>query len=302
MKILADFTSGIFLVDFEFHPLGGVEGNPPVPVCMVVHELGTNKTARFSQDELEGFTQAPFPTDENALFVAYFATAELNCFRSLGWPLPKSILDLYVEFRVHTNGIPLEHGKGLLGAMLHYGIAGGIDSEQKDGMRDLILSMGPWTTEQKQSILDYCETDVIALKKLITHMSDVIDFPRALLRGEYMTSVSAIETAGVPLDHVLLIKLQTNWENIKDRLIETVDTKYGVYENGVFKANRFEKYLNSTGIPWLRLPTGKLDMSDDAFREMARIYPQISPLRELRYALSKMRLSTLTVGDDGRKP
>ena len=300
MKILADFTSGIFLVDFEFHPLGGVEGNPPVPVCMVVHELGTNKTARFSQDELEGFTQAPFPTDENALFVAYFATAELNCFRSLGWPLPKSILDLYVEFRVHTNGIPLEHGKGLLGAMLHYGIAGGIDSEQKDGMRDLILSMGPWTTEQKQSILDYCETDVIALKKLITHMSDVIDFPRALLRGEYMTSVSAIETAGVPLDHVLLIKLQTNWENIKDRLIETVDTKYGVYENGVFKANRFEKYLNSTGIPWLRLPTGKLDMSDDAFREMARIYPQISPLRELRYALSKMRLSTLTVGDDGR--
>ena len=32
----ASFTDGIYLVDFEFHPASGREGNPPVPVCMVV--------------------------------------------------------------------------------------------------------------------------------------------------------------------------------------------------------------------------------------------------------------------------
>lgn len=41
-------------------------------------------------------------------------------------------------------------------------------------------------------------------------------------------------------------------------------------------------------------------MSDDAFREMVRVYPQVAPLRELRVALSQMRLSELAVGHDGR--
>ena len=34
-------------------------------------------------------------------------------------------------------------------------------------------------------------------------------------------------------------------------------------------------------------------------REMARAYPIISPLRELRHALSDLRLNDLSVGDDG---
>lgn len=290
----------VHLVDFEFHPRGGKEGNTPVVVCMVARELLSSKTIRLWQDELQSLSYAPFPTDETALFVAYFATAELNCFHSLGWPLPTNVLDLYVEFRVDTNGLQLEHGKGLLGAMLHYAISGGIDVDEKSDMRELILSTGPWDDRQKLAILDYCETDVVALEKLIKQMWGVIDIPRALLRGEYICAVSKIESNGVPIDHELLIKLQTNWERIKDQLIQAVDSNYGVYEKGVFKTARFEKYLNTAGIPWLRLPSGKLDMSDDAFKEMAKIYPQISPLRELRDALSKMRLATLTVGDDGR--
>lgn len=290
----------VHLVDFEFHPRNGKEGNPPVVVCMVARELLTGKTIRFWQDELQNHSCAPFLIDETALFVAYFATAELSCFHSLGWPLPTNVLDLYVEFRVDTNGLQLEHGKGLLGAMLHYGILSGIDGDEKADMRELILSTGPWDDKQKLAILDYCETDVVSLEKLIKHMWKTIDLPRALLRGEYMCAVSKIESNGVSIDNELLIRLQANWERIKDQLIQTVDSNYGVYEKGIFKTARFEKYLNSAGIPWLRLPSGKLDMSDDAFKEMAKIYPQISPLRELRDSLSKMRLATLTVGDDGR--
>jgi DNA polymerase-1 len=53
-------------------------------------------------------------------------------------------------------------------------------------------------------------------------------------------------------------------------------------------------------IPWPRLDSGRLDLSDDTFREMARAYPAVAPLRELRGALSEMRLSDLAVGRDAR--
>jgi len=53
-------------------------------------------------------------------------------------------------------------------------------------------------------------------------------------------------------------------------------------------------------IPWPFLPSGALDLSDDTFREMARSYPIVSPVRELRSSLSKLRLNELTVGADGR--
>ena len=56
----------------------------------------------------------------------------------------------------------------------------------------------------------------------------------------------------------------------------------------------------ATDIPWPRLESGRLDLSDDTFREMARAYPAVAPLRELRAALSEMRLSDLAVGSDGR--
>ena len=50
---------------------------------------------------------------------------------------------------------------------------------------------------------------------------------------------------------------------------------------------------------------GRLDLDDckrHTFREMAKMYPIISPLRELRHALSTMRLfSDLTIGEDGQQ-
>jgi hypothetical protein len=48
------------------------------------------------------------------------------------------------------------------------------------------------------------------------------------------------------------------------------------------------------------LESGKLDLTDEAFRQAARTYPQVAPLRELRSALSEMRLNDLAVGHDGR--
>ena len=43
-----------------------------------------------------------------------------------------------------------------------------------------------------------------------------------------------------------------------------------------------------------------LDLSDKAFRQAAKQWPEVSPLRELRHTLSQMRLNDLAVGDDDR--
>ena len=67
-----------------------------------------------------------------------------------------------------------------------------------------------------------------------------------------------------------------------------------------FKTTLFEEYLMRRGIPWPRLPSGRLALDRDTFKEMGRAYPIISPLRELRHALSEMRLNALQVGEDGR--
>jgi hypothetical protein len=53
-------------------------------------------------------------------------------------------------------------------------------------------------------------------------------------------------------------------------------------------------------IPWPRLESGALDLSDDTFRQMARLYPLVAPLRELRFSLSQLRLNSLAVGSDDR--
>jgi hypothetical protein len=88
--------------------------------------------------------------------------------------------------------------------------------------------------------------------------------------------------------------------DIGDRLIAAIDKDYGVFEGRTFKTDRFSGWLVERGIPWPRLDSGRLELSDDAFREMARAFPVVAPLRELRHALSEMRLSDLAVGSDGR--
>ena len=293
------FPGGIWAVDFEFHPAQGQEGSLLVPVCMVALNLQSGETMRVWQDELLAMPQAPFPVDSGALVVAYFASAEMSCFLQLGWPLPVNTLDLFVEFRWLTNGMPLTHGKGLLGALLYYGLPT-IGGDEKEAMRDLVLTQGPWDQAERIAILEYCGTDVVALQNLYPVMLPMLDWPRALLRGRYMQAVAKMQTTGVPIDLGLHTKLLSRWSAIQDQLIAEIDKDFNVYEGRSFKTKKFELYLTAAGIPWPRLPSGALALDDDTFKVTALTYPQLAPLRELRGELSGMRLSKLTVGGDGR--
>lgn len=289
----------VFLIDFEFHPRNGREGNLPWVVCLVVREWPSGHTRRYWQDELLKMTHAPFPTDASVLVVAYFASAEMACFLALGWPLPVNLLDLFAEFRCRTNGRPLPFGKGLLGALTYFGLDS-MDAQEKSDMRQLILSGGPWDASQQQAILDYCESDVVALAKLLPAMVDGIDWPRAMVRGVYMQAVAAMELRGIPLDSDLLGEVVRRWTDIQDELIARIDRNYGIYEGRSFKVARWEQYLAANDIPWPRLPNGKLNLKKETFKEMARIVPVVAPVQQLRSDLSSLRLASLTIGDDGR--
>ena len=283
----------VWLVDFEFN---GAPGEIPSPVCLVAHELRTGRVVRLWCDQMG--QHPPYAVDDSALFVAFFASAELGCHLALNWPLPGRVLDLYAEFRCLTNA-PHVRLRSLIHALQHFGL----DVQSlvaKDHMRQLILGGGPWTSEQRHAIVDYCEADVVALRMLLDRMAGSIELGPALLRGRYMSAVARMEHNGVPIDTDSLDRLKAHWPAIQGRLIETVDRHYGVYEGKVFKSSRFERWLVGQKIPWPRLASGKLDLTDETFREMARVHVEVSPLRELRSTLSQLRALKLEVGADGR--
>jgi hypothetical protein len=446
-----DHFDEIWFCDFEFSQ---PDGEIPEPICMVAREYRTGRTIHLGQDALRDSDAAPFRVDDRSLFVSYYASAELNCFLSLDWQFPTRILDLFAEFRCLTSGLSTPCGAGLLGALAYFGIDG-IDSAEKDETRQLAMRGGPYTESEGAALLDYCETDVVALDRLLPAMSPTLDLPRALLRGRYMAAAARMEFTGIPVDVETLQRLRGSWESIKSRLIVEVDADFGVFvptnqrhispdsafgqailreagnsevdphelveavdylwrqerestrsfyqakrearkvtgltvnriakwENGLgrdhsrfpgldetarelagrypelgigrgyesdtgydqtdysgrlwgvlrderdrprprtdpvllrqavemvvhggspidqsmsFSAVKFAEYLARESIPWPRLESGALDLSDDAFREMCKRFPRVSPLRELRHALSQMRLSELPVGSDRR--
>ena len=290
-----NFTE-VVLADFEFSQ---PPGERPRPVCLVAKELVSGHTHRIFQEELLAMKQPPYPIGPDCLFVAYYASAEITCHLVLGWPVPCYILDLFTEFRTATNGRRLSCGNGLLGALVYHGLDA-IAVTEKQEMRQLAIRGGPYTAEERNGLLIYCESDVVALEKLLPAMIPNLDVERGLLRGSYMAAAGTIEHNGIPIDTESLNKLQAEWDHIKDRLIKEVDADYGVYEGRTFKTDRWAQWLIANNIAWPALPTGRLALDDDTFRDVARAYPVVAPIRELRYALSQMRLHELSVGFDHR--
>ena len=285
--------------EYEF---AGVSGNLPRPVCVVIKDFTTGQEWRFFRGEFPAVP--PFSTGPDTLFVAFYASAEVGTFRALGWPTPARILDLFAEFRNLTNGLPVNSNK-LISALEYFGLDT-IGAIYKQNMIDLILRGPPWTEEERQDILDYCAGDVYALERLLPAMLPYIDLPHALLRGRYMGSVAVVESHGVPVDVPALALAKRHWADIQDELIAEVDADFHVYKGRSFKEERFEKCLDRLGIlpSWPRHESGRLDLDDSkrhTLREMARMFPVISPLRELRHALATMRLfENLQIGEDER--
>jgi hypothetical protein len=96
--------------------------------------------------------------------------------------------------------------------------------------------------------------------------------------------------------------MRDRWNDIRLALIANAQRDHGleIYTDGSFKEAAFEAWLKRLQIPWPRLESGRLELKAKTFRDQARMFPQIEPVRELRSTLAELRLNRLHVGADGR--
>lgn len=292
----------VWALDFEYIAL---PGERPDPVCMCARELRTGRELRVWDGDLR--VVCPFAWTDDAAMLAYFAPAELTSFLALGWPMPTNVIDLYAEWRTFTNGRGRALGTSsdsLLSALAHFGLSH-MSTEEKCGWRDRILAGRPYSDADRAGILDYCATDADALQALLARLVARLGgrahwLDHALLRGRYMRAVASMEHRGIPVDVGLLDQLVAQWGPIKSAVIDNIRQDYPIFDGTTLKMARFEAWLAEHGIPWPRTDTDRLSLSEDTFKTMAKAYPIVAPIREVRDNLGKLRLTDLAVGSDGR--
>ena len=307
-------VTDIVAIDAEFVPR---RGERVTPVCICGKSLVHGKEWQLFNDG--NHEPCPFPDNAETLFVSFTAPAEWSFYLAMGWELPVTIIDLYAEMCLKFNGCPGKDGKrifpSLLMALDHYGLDS-ISAAEKDEMRDLILR-GNYTPEERQEILLYCWTDVIALETLLPAMLPSINTYPELQRGAYTRSVAAPEFNGVPIDVPVYEDLKAKWTDIKVGLAMRVEQKhgYGVYAldakgRAHWTVKGFESLVCRVGLDkvWPRTPQGRFMVSDQddggpenrVFKTMAQRCPYLEPLRVTRKTLTTLRRFDLPIGTDGR--
>jgi DNA polymerase I len=181
-----------------------------------------------------------------------------------------------------------------------------IDISRKEEMRKRILRGPPYSLQERKEILLYCRDDGEALTKLLPRMvRHVRSLPHGFFfRSEYSWALAKQESRGIPIDLPTMDRIRDRWDDIQSALVASVD-KFGIYETGEdgkphWSEERFERFVEKAGINWPRHESGALDHSIDCFEEMCGPYPWLTPLREVRSSLAKLRLNSLAVGYDGR--
>jgi hypothetical protein len=269
------------------------------PVCLEAYEWRSGETIRVWEDQLGD--SPPYSVEEDSLFVAYNAEAEFGFHLALGWPLPTRVLDLYFEFRHRTSGLPgwpPRRSRKLLDAMSFFGLSG-LDAIEKQETVKRILRGPPWSEEERQTIQNYCGSDVLALRKLLPAMAPGIDWPHALYRGRYALALARTNLIGTPLDVELEERLRRNREAIQDRLIAEVDKDYHLFDGRTFKYDRLAQWLVKENIAWPSTKTGRLDLRDETFKDLSDTYPKVKPIRQLRQSLAVMRSRSRVACKDG---
>src|SRR5690242_16712162 len=248
--IVPDSFTEIWSVDFEFQQPGD-NSERPWPLCMVARELRSRRELRLWRDELLKLRTAPLDVGPRSLMVAYAAAAEAACFLALGWPLPQNVLDLYAEHLLDVNGLGFSPKLNSLMAVMERHRLPSMSAMRKEAMRAKIIHQTAWSADEAREILAYCADDVDAGERLLRAMAakGLIDWPRAIWRGNYMAATAHIAHHGIPVDADLYCQLVERWDSMQRTLIERVDANYGIFVGDSFNRKKFAAYLARNGIP-----------------------------------------------------
>jgi DNA polymerase I len=309
MSSRLDAFTSVWAIDSEFRHQSG-ERNEPVCLCALELRTGRRLELFFDRHHDNPFEYA------HALFVGYSAAAEWKTFLSLGWELPHEILDLHFEYLNQINGV--WHGNVLLrkiGSGLGDAMAAsGLDflsHVEKEEERDYILSHPSYSPEGQRRILDYCWTDVNGTAQLLDKLLPDIDLEQALLRGAYTKPLAWMEHNGLPISP-LYSSIQEHRDELQLQIASDIEAAhgYGVYAieskkkpKPVFKQRDFDALIRRIGLGdvWPLTPTGSFSTNDEhAFEPMAKLHPELQPLRQARKSLKSLSLFGSAIGADGR--
>jgi DNA polymerase family A len=145
---------------------------------------------RIPQGVVEYGREPPWAHGPNDLFSAFSVGAEIGSYFNEEWPYPANIICTFAEMMTYHN-IRLckaaEGGKevpGLIDALKYYNLLT-IGAETKREMRELAIRGPPFTYEELVALIDYCEPDVMACRRLFWTMlkRGHIDLIRASIRA-----------------------------------------------------------------------------------------------------------------------
>lgn len=258
---------------------------------------------------------------DSYIFVAFSVPAEARSTYALGID-PRRIkwIDLQVEYRMLMNhnhkyscGYHLIDGKrkyvkppvskwekteedkgtsqraqASLASCIYKFLGIDINLENKDKMRDLILSKNVFSPEERRAIMIYCASDVVHLPELLKRMlSAVVNSyhkedrtnlkQEILLRGEYGARSAVMEEEGYPIDYQatrsfsdsvepLLYELQkeiaSEFPEINPFLSNKKETKF------VQKQKNIQRWVKAQNhARWRETNKGSLSLSLDAFED-----------------------------------
>lgn len=288
-------------IDFEF--FNSNEEKMTIVACIMVDENGNiDKYPLLDSQDLTVLTMKLKSLNYNgAIFIAYASLAESRAFQSLGLdPLEFKWIDLYTDFIMLCNSnneycygnyitkmgnigfsVPpnpylseeqreedtadhTECPKNLINcAYKMLGVR--LDAEEKDTMRDLILSKDMVTIRNSmKEILNYCESDtrhLLSIHKAINRafekegLSNFTD--DQLSRGAYAAAVAKSETLGIPINMELLDKIVEKTTDILEISKEEVNEFFPLFVPAHQKPSIIRK--NGTTFHYKPTPEKKSD-------------------------------------------
>ena len=314
-RLLSQFER-VYVWDSEYQTVPGWHVRP---VCMSATELHSGEKFSCRFDAPGQHVENPLDFGPKALHISYSAPAELGFALAAGWGLPVNVLDLWVEYRVLTNGSVDFRGNkpetDLISACNAYGITDTTPRVVKDMNRDRIIQGHPFTDAEMRQIQTYCDDDVKMLRDFADRiLPDIENLAQALHRGRCQKAVACIEWNGLPVDTATLDRLKANISIVRRVLVERMEAEHGF---GIYtvdkKGDPHMSVKNYTG--WIRgmgfdehtweFNGERASYDDEVLEQAATMYatqfPSLAAFRELRKFLTIAKAKfKYTVGPDGR--
>jgi DNA polymerase I-like protein with 3'-5' exonuclease and polymerase domains len=246
---------------------------------------------------LDGDTPRECPFDFDApgvVMVAWHLWAEASCFDLLGWKLPARMIDLAAEYRLAINDGHKRRMRFRLHDALEYmELAPEINESEKKGMQVRAGAGGPFTTQERARLLEYCASDVRDTERLWHRVWDdhvpakapEHRWTHAMIRGRYAAIAGRMYLRGVPVDEEAVTTLVEHKDTLKSAVIGIAREEYPrLYEGESLPQANFETLLQQVGAldAWPRTTTGQLSTHQEVFRRMVRVFPALHTLSAVK--------------------